>query len=182
VIAPVIVTPPGSCPPDAGYLWCAAKKKCLRAWEEPCYEFGTIAASSAPRDASGLGLYRNPTTGLYDSQTTTAAAPAAPFSPPATYVPPPLYVPATLRPGPTFSAPVTTFSAPAFVAPSFPTFTPAATSSFGSFPTYAFGTSTLPSGCICGRQCTMSNGNLGYCQTDRRTCAQNIAPPDCTGY
>ena len=40
------------CIGSAGYTWCEAKQKCIRAWEEPCPPDKTITACY---DCSGLG-------------------------------------------------------------------------------------------------------------------------------
>jgi len=53
-----------------GALWCASKKKCLRAWEEPCPAFGkapaspvAVAQTTAIQPVGSLSVGTNPTTG-----------------------------------------------------------------------------------------------------------------------
>lgn len=77
-----------------GALWCASKKKCLRAWEEPCPAFGkapaspvAVAQTTAIQPVGSLTVGTNPTTGgapaatIYPAGVVTAGIyPAVPVS------------------------------------------------------------------------------------------------------
>lgn len=115
-----------------GALWCASKQKCLRAWEEPCPDYGSapesplaVKQTTAIQPVGTLTVGTNPTTGFY---------PGPAIYPPATVVTAaPLYPTFATRPvavypvgAPIYPVPI---SAPIYPypAPATPVLYPAAT-------------------------------------------------------
>jgi len=39
----------GSCQPNSGFMWCAAKQKCLQPWVETCLQFGQVSDTGVSR-------------------------------------------------------------------------------------------------------------------------------------
>jgi len=84
----------GSCQPNSGFMWCAAKQKCLQPWVETCLQFGQVSDTGVKSDKP---IVPATSTGLYTPSSVYVSAvvnsPYIPTNP--VYVPPrnPIYVP-----------------------------------------------------------------------------------------